>query len=180
MCIIISDSMKPVTFVPFLTCIGCVVRTLSIMATFSLSDPAVQSYAFYSGVLALKTLGMSLLVVRVRHRKMVFPSEEDIKSPRCLLKFDDPDVERTRRAHLNDLENIPAFWVLGGLYLTTYPSPTTATNLFRVYAAGRILHTVVYAIKPLPQPARGIVFSISFFITLYMGVRVVMFYSSAM
>ncbi|XP_013186460.1 microsomal glutathione S-transferase 1-like [Amyelois transitella] len=149
--------------------------------TFSFNDPAVQSYAFYSGVLALKTLGMSVLTSRVRHSKKVFANEEDAKlDKRGVVKFDDPDVERVRRAHLNDLENIPAFWVLGGLYLTTGPSAETATNLFRAYAAGRVLHTLVYAVKPLPQPARGIAFGIPFLIMIFMGIKVVVYYSKAL
>ena len=96
------------------------------------------------------------------------------------VKFDDPDVERVRRAHLNDLENIPAFWILGALYVTTGPSAALATNLFRAFTAGRILHTFVYAVKPLPQPARGIAFGIPFLISIYMGVAVVRYYFGAL
>ncbi|XP_052753834.1 microsomal glutathione S-transferase 1-like [Galleria mellonella] len=150
------------------------------MAAFRFDDPAVQSYAFYSGVLALKTLGMATLTARTRYVKKVFANEEDTKIKNGFVKFDDPDVERVRRAHLNDLENIPAFWLLGGLYLTTGPETTTAITLFRVYTIGRILHSIVYAIKPLPQPARGISFGIPFLIMLYMGVKVVSFYASAL
>ncbi|KAM3966746.1 microsomal glutathione S-transferase 1 [Aphomia sociella] len=150
------------------------------MASFSFSDPAVQSYAFYSGILALKTLGVAILTSRARYSKKVFANEEDAKLKNGVVKFDDPDVERVRRAHRNDLENIPVFWVLGGLYLTTGPAAATATTLFRAYTAGRILHTIVYAIKPLPQPARGLAFGVPFFIMLYMGAKVVMFYASAL
>ncbi|XP_053625608.1 microsomal glutathione S-transferase 1 [Plodia interpunctella] len=148
---------------------------------FSFDDPAVQSYAFYSGVLALKTLGMSVLTAKVRHSKKVVANEEDAKlDKKAVIKFDDPDVERVRRAHLNDLENIPAFWLLGGLYLTTGPPASTAINLFRVYTAGRIVHTLVYAIKPLPQPARGIAYGIPFFIMVFMGVKVIIYYSKSL
>ncbi|XP_059049075.1 uncharacterized protein LOC131844258 [Achroia grisella] len=150
------------------------------MAGFTFENPAVQSYAFYSGVLALKTLGMALLTGRIRFRKKVFANEEDAKLRKSVVKYDDPDVERVRRAHLNDLENIPAFWLVGGLYLTTAPDAALAVNLFRVYTVGRILHTIVYAIKPLPQPARGISFGIPYLITVYMGLKVVLHYASAL
>nr|AII16887.1 microsomal glutathione S-transferase [Antheraea yamamai] len=150
------------------------------MASVSLSDPAVQSYILYSGVLALKVLGVAILTSRVRYTKKVFANEEDAKRTKSKVKHDDPDVERVRRAHLNDLENIPAFWILGALYLTTSPEAAWATLLFRLYAAGRILHTVVYAVTPLPQPARAIAFGVPFMITLYMGVKVILHYFTAL
>nr|XP_034841145.1 microsomal glutathione S-transferase 1-like [Maniola hyperantus] len=150
------------------------------MVPVTIADPAVQSYIIYSSVLALKVLGMSVLTGMVRHKKKVFANEEDAKATKGVVKFNDPDVERTRRAHLNDLENIPAFWVLGALYLTTGPATELATLLFRVFTAGRILHTIVYAVKPLPQPARAIAFGIPYFINWYMGLKIVSHYISAL
>ncbi|KAG6458651.1 hypothetical protein O3G_MSEX010977 [Manduca sexta] len=150
------------------------------MVSIDLSNPAVQSYILYSGILGLKLLSVTVLTTRVRMAKKVFANEEDAKKTKGKVKYDDPDVERVRRAHLNDLENIPAFWVLGALYLTTSPAAAWATLLFRVYTVGRVLHTIVYAVKPLPQPARGIAFGIPYLITLYMGVKVVMHYISAL
>ena len=58
--------------------------------------------------------------------------------------MDDPDVERVRRAHLNDLENVIPFLLLVPLYLSTGPNPWLAANLIRAFAAARILHTVAY------------------------------------
>lgn len=144
------------------------------MPVISFDSPAAQSYLFYSGVLGLKVLGMSFLTARTRFAKKVFANEEDAKmTPGSVVKYDDPDVERVRRAHLNDLENIPVFWAVGAAYLATGPEDAVAINLFRAYAAGRLLHTLVYAVKPLPQPARGIAFGVPLFITIYMGVKVV-------
>ncbi|XP_046968673.1 uncharacterized protein LOC124536223 [Vanessa cardui] len=138
------------------------------------------SYIVYSGILALKVLAMGVLTARQRYRKKVFANEEDAKKTKGIVKFDDPDVERVRRAHLNDLENIPVFWVLGALYLTTGPSSALATLLFRVYTAGRVLHTIVYAVKPLPQPARGIAYGIPYLIKWYMGFKVISHYLTAL
>lgn len=145
-----------------------------------LSQPAVQSYLLYSGILALKVLCVSVLTSRIRYIKKVFANPEDAKATKGKVKLDDPDVERVRRAHLNDLENIPPFWILGALYLTTSPEAAWATLLFRIFTAGRVLHTIVYAVKPLPQPARGIAFGIPYLINIYMGVKVVMHYISAL
>ncbi|XP_053602049.1 microsomal glutathione S-transferase 1 [Plodia interpunctella] len=147
----------------------------------SLSDPAVQSYALYSTILALKVLSMAFLTARARFSKKVFANEEDaVATTKGKVKYDDPDVERVRRAHRNDLENIPAFWILGALYLTTGPAASTAANLFRAYTAGRLIHTFVYAIKPMPQPARGIAFGVPLFIMIFMGFKVITFYASAL
>lgn len=144
-----------------------------------LEQPAVQSYILYSGILALKVLGTAFLTSRVRYSKKVFANPEDAAG-RGKVKLDDPDVERVRRAHLNDLENIPAFWLLGALFLTTSPEAAWATLLFRIYTAGRVLHTFVYAVRPLPQPARGIAFGVPYLIMLYMGVKVVTHYITAL
>lgn len=140
----------------------------------------MQSYILYSGILALKVLGTAVLTSRMRYSKKVFANPEDAVAKNGKVKLDDPDVERVRRAHLNDLENIPAFWILGALFLTTSPAAAWATLLFRIYTAGRVLHTFVYAVRPLPQPARGIAFAVPYMITLYMGAKVVMHYISAL
>lgn len=150
------------------------------MLSLSISDPAVQSYILYSSILGLKVLAMALLTSRVRYRKKVFANEEDARKTKGIVKYDDPDVERVRRAHLNDLENIPVFWVIGGLYLATDPSVGMARLLFRVYTGCRVLHTIVYAVKPLPQPTRGIAFGIPYMINWYMGVQIVFHFVGAM
>ena len=56
----------------------------------------------------------------------------------------DDDVERVRRAHLNDMESIYAFFVNAMFYMTTNPSMWVALNLFRVFTASRYLHTFFY------------------------------------
>ncbi|XP_046968684.1 uncharacterized protein LOC124536233 [Vanessa cardui] len=138
------------------------------------------SYILYSGILALKIMAMGVLTARQRIRKKVFANEEDAMKGKGIVKLDDPDVERVRRGHLNDLENISVFWVLGALYLTTGPSSALATLLFRVYTAGRVLHTIVYVIKPLPQPTRFIAYVIPYLIKWYMGFTVVFYYLTAL
>lgn len=150
------------------------------MVSLSIGEPAVQSYILYSSILGLKVLAMAILTARMRYRKKVFANEEDARKTKGIVKYDDPDVERVRRAHLNDLENIPVFWVLGALYLTTGPSVGLARLLFRVYTVCRVLHSIVYAVKPLPQPARAIAFGVPYLINWYMGIKVVFHFLSAL
>ncbi|KAK6639479.1 hypothetical protein RUM43_007752 [Polyplax serrata] len=150
---------------------------MSVSNLMSFDNPVFKSYAFYVGVLVLKMLLMSLLTGRMRFKKRVFCNPEDTKGMKnAKVKFDDPDVERARRAHLNDLENIPVFFVAAWLFLLTDPPVFLAVNLFRVFAIARILHTVVYAVKPMPQPARALSWGVGYGITIYMVVHSLIYY----
>ena len=64
--------------------------------------------------------------------------------PGSKMALNDPDVERVRRAHLNDIENIIPFVLIAAIYLTTGPSLGTAKLLFRIFTAARYIHTFVY------------------------------------
>ncbi|CAG4922783.1 unnamed protein product [Colias eurytheme] len=150
------------------------------MMSLTLAEPVVRTFIFYSGVLGLKMFFMSFLTMTQRVGKNVYANEEDAKARKGTVKYNDPDVERVRRAHLNDLENIPVFWILGALYLTTGPSAFIASTLFRVFTVCRIIYTIVYAVRPTPPPARGIAFGISVLISIYMGVHVVLYYLADM
>nr|CAD7587638.1 unnamed protein product [Timema genevievae] len=111
-------------------------------------NPVFSGYVFWSLILMLKMLCLYFLTVRQRFRKKVFISPEDlffVRGGGGEVRNDDDDVERVRRAHRNDLENIPLFLVAGLFYVLTDPSPDVALNLFRVYAVARILHTLVYS-----------------------------------
>uniref|UniRef100_A0A1B6M878 Microsomal glutathione S-transferase 1 n=1 Tax=Graphocephala atropunctata TaxID=36148 RepID=A0A1B6M878_9HEMI len=104
---------------------------------------------------------------------MVFASTEDItfNPKKAKVKYDDPDVERVRRAHLNDLENIPLFLIVALVYVMSDPNPWIANNIFRIFTLARIFHTIVYAVFPLPQPARALTFFVSNLATVYMTIQ---------
>uniref|UniRef100_A0A087Z4Q3 Microsomal glutathione S-transferase 1 n=1 Tax=Anopheles darlingi TaxID=43151 RepID=A0A087Z4Q3_ANODA len=139
----------------------------------TIDQASLRAYVFWSAVLVSKMLLMSPLTSLTRVRKMAFANPEDTAaiSRKLKPKFDDPDVERVRRAHLNDLENILPFFVIGFLYLLTNPAPTLAINIYRLVAASRILHTLVYAVVPVPQPARFLAFVGALAPTLYMTLQ---------
>ena len=76
-----------------------------------------------------------------------FANPEDQAGPgrgQGSITFSDPDVERIRRAHQNDVENIPLLLLAAHFYLTTNPSPTLATNLIRGFTCLRFAHSFVY------------------------------------
>lgn len=145
---------------------------MGAMELMSLDNPVFKAYLFYCSVLIIKMLLMAPLTARLRFAKKIFISPEDTK----ILKgaksgVNDPDIERVRRAHLNDLENIPVFFVASYLYIMTNPAPVLAITLMRLFTIARIIHTIVYAVVVLPQPTRAIVFTGGHVITAYMAVN---------
>uniref|UniRef100_A0A182JWQ1 Microsomal glutathione S-transferase 1 n=1 Tax=Anopheles christyi TaxID=43041 RepID=A0A182JWQ1_9DIPT len=144
----------------------------------NINDDVFRTYIFWTAVLVVKMLAMSMLTGRQRFRKKVFANPEDIQPNKKGVqpKFDDPDVERVRRAHRNDLENILPFFAIGLLYMLTNPEPFIAINLFRAVAIARIVHTLVYAVVVIPQPARGLSWAIAYFATAYMGIKTALFF----
>merc|ERR1711992_495011 len=135
------------------------------------ADPELfKAYAFYAGIVTAKMLVMSFLTARQRFRTGVFISSEDAKQPGTKTGVHE-DVERVRRAHLNDMENILPFFCLAILYIFTEPALSTATLLFRIFAACRIVHTIAY-ILPLPQPTRTLSFFGGVAVNYYMAFNI--------
>merc|ERR1719350_159894 len=82
------------------------------------------------------------------------------------------DVERVRRAHQNDIENIIPFLILGFIYIFTNPAYSTALLVFRLFAGARILHSIVYLLI-IPQPARAITFFVGVGVNLFMAFKII-------
>ncbi|KAJ8958615.1 hypothetical protein NQ318_016336 [Aromia moschata] len=134
-----------------------------------LENPLFGVYSFYASILVLKMMFMSILTGMTRINNKAFVNPEDAKAMKGKVKVDE-NVERIRRAHQNDLENIPIFLFVSFIYVLTNPSVGLATYLIRSFTIARILHTIVYAIIVIPQPARGLSFGVGLFITGYMAV----------
>ncbi|EDX01732.1 microsomal glutathione S-transferase 1 [Drosophila yakuba] len=134
----------------------------------SKSNPVMGCYMFWTSLLVLKMLVMSLLTARQRMKTKTYANPEDLRLSRSPeVRFGDPNVERVRRAHRNDLENILPFLLMSLVYIASGPNPLTARLLIRIGASARLLHTVVYAIIPVPQPARSLAFFTTFAITCF-------------
>ena len=78
------------------------------------------------------------------------------------------------RAHLNDLENIVPFLLLGFLYISTQPAYSTALILFRVFAGARIIHSIAYLRKV--QPARLFAFAVGSVVNIILVGSIVLHY----
>ena len=96
----------------------------------NVSEDLFKAYAFYTAILTCKMMVMSFLTARQRFRTMTFISSEDAKQPGAKTGVNE-DVERVRRAHQNDIENIVPFAILGFIYIFTNPAYSTALFCFR-------------------------------------------------
>lgn len=121
------------------------------MEPLSLSNPLFATYAIAASIMILKAWSMSwLTVARMLRANGGFRSPEDMKktpmnanpSPEQLAPNE--SVERIRRIHLNDLENIPFFLASGFLFLLTGPSLLLAQGLLYGYVITRLLHFGAY------------------------------------
>lgn len=74
------------------------------------------------------------------------------------------------------MENILPYLSVGLFYVMTDPGAMVATILFRLATVARIVHTVVYAIYVVPQPARSICFFLHWGITIYMAFMSIIYF----
>jgi glutathione S-transferase len=121
------------------------------MDILNLQNPLFSAYLIAASIMILKAACMSwLTVVCMMRVKAGFRSPEDLRKtplnpapdPKQLEPH--PLVERTRRIHLNDLENIPFFLAAGFLFILTGPPLLLARVLFAVYVITRLLHFAAY------------------------------------
>ena len=135
-----------------------------------LVDPVVRLYVVVYILLALKMVAVGSYTSILRLRRRVYATPEDYRlqgmTPTAAR---DEDIERVRRAHQNDLENILPFFVLGFLFLMTRPSVTAASIYLIGYLIARTLHSIFY-IRGL-QPHRTIAFTLGGVLTLAMIVQ---------
>lgn len=117
----------------------------------TLQNPVFSTYVVAATIMILKAASMSwLTVARMMTAKGGFRSPEDIRKtplnpdPDPQQLAPNPDVERVRRIHLNDLENIPFFLAAGLLFVLTNPSLLLAQALFYGYVVTRLLHFLAY------------------------------------
>ncbi|OLS58829.1 MAPEG family protein [Pseudomonas putida] len=117
-------------------------------------------YALCVVILFLKMLGISCYQGYYRISRLTFQNAEDARfvgrqaSPEEL-----PQVTRAARAWANDLENIPLFFVLGGLCVALDTAAGASLALFCVFTAARIAHTLCYLRQW--QPWRTLAYAIA-------------------
>jgi len=140
------------------------------MSLLTLSNPVFRGFAFYAAGSVLKMMAMAPLTARARFKNKAFANPEDA-GPSGLKVKTDENVERVRRNHLNDLENIVPFVLLGFCYVAIDPTLNSALWHFRVFFVSRVLHTLSYQI-PIPQPSRALTFFAGLGVNISMAVQI--------
>ncbi|KAF6729085.1 Prostaglandin E synthase [Oryzias melastigma] len=116
-------------------------------------------FLFYAVLLILKMYVIAIITGQVRLRKKAFANPEDaLRHGGLQFHREDPYVERCRRAHINDMENILPFLFLGAIYSLTGPS-------------FRLLHTVAYLLA-LRAPTRSVAYTIAQIPCVSMAVQI--------
>lgn len=146
------------------------------MADFTLQNPVFATYVVAACLMILKAVAMSwLTVVRMMGANAGFRSPEDAKktplnpNPKPGQVGPNESVDRIRRIHLNDLENIPFFLVTGLLYVTTAPDLVLAQWLFYGYVVSRLLHFIAYLSAQIHE-VRATLWTVGSVILIYMTV----------
>jgi len=135
----------------------------------------LEAAAWWSTLLILKLATFGIITGQARFKRNVFANEEDIVGKEgAQMKTTDVVVERRRRAHLNDMENIIPFIGLIFIYAISGAGDAACVTLVsQIFTAARVIHTVVY-IGEIRQPARGLAWIVGLICNIYLGVKVLL------
>jgi glutathione S-transferase len=122
------------------------------MSLLTMDNPVFVTYAIAAAIMILKIMGQGWMTVyRMLKVDAGWATPEDMRgglinrNPRPGQLDPNDYVERSRRMHRNDLENIPAFLACGLLFVAAAPSLLLATILLYGFVGARLLHTLAYA-----------------------------------
>ncbi|MGH0037650.1 MAG: MAPEG family protein [Myxococcota bacterium] len=132
-----------------------------------MADAAVRAWAAATLVVLLKMMAVGVYTSVLRIRKHVYISPEDFEMQgQPVVETPDEDIERARRIHRNDLENVLLFAIVGFVYALCEPSSLGLRVCFVGFPVARILHTFFYARGLMPH--RTLAFTFGFGITAWM------------
>jgi uncharacterized MAPEG superfamily protein len=132
-------------------------------------DPAFRLFAVVSLLLVLKMMAVGNYTSFLRLRRNVFATPEDYALRAAMPPaVPDEDIERVRRAHRNDLENVLTFLFVGFVFVLLRPPLAAARIYLWGFLAARVLHSIFY-IRSM-QPHRTIAFAVG---AVLMGAMIV-------
>lgn len=148
------------------------------MDLLTLENPVFAVYVIAAALGVLKVMGQGWMTVyRMMKVNAGYASPEDLR-PGPINRSPSPEqlegndyVDRSRRMHRNDLENIPAFWVAGILFVLVAPPLWLAQGLMYGFVLTRALHALAYATKQSHE-LRATFYTIGSLIVVYMGLHV--------
>jgi glutathione S-transferase len=143
-----------------------------------MENPVFVTYAIAAAIMILKLMGQGWMTVyRMLRVDAGWATPEDLRSgplnrnPRPeQLELNDY-VDRSRRMHRNDLENIPAFLACGLLFVAAAPPQLMASILMYTFVAARLIHTLAYATKQSHE-VRATLYTIGSVIVIVMALYV--------
>ncbi|MFZ2102678.1 MAG: MAPEG family protein, partial [Oricola sp.] len=147
------------------------------MSAFDFSNPVFQVYAISAALAVLKVMGQGWMTVyRMTKSRAGFASPEDLR-PGVLNREPRPEqldvndyVDRSRRMHRNDLENIPAFLAIGLLFALTEPPLLLAQILMYGFVVARACHAVAYATRQSHE-VRATFYTLGSLAVIYMALH---------
>ncbi|XP_078049010.1 microsomal glutathione S-transferase 1 [Augochlora pura] len=143
---------------------------------FGIEPELFRTFGFWTSAVCLKMVAVVLMTIRYRFQKKIFINSDDAAGMKgAKVLHNDPDIERVRRCHLNDMENIPLWFIVTSLWLTTGPPTWLATILIRTFVISRIVHTLSYAVWQ-KQPYRAISFLTGLAITIFQAISTLIYY----
>lgn len=143
----------------------------------SFENPVFATYAIAASLMALKVMGQGWMTVyRMLMSNSGLASPEDLQVG-LINKHPDPSqlevndyVDRSRRMHRNDLENIPAFWIAGLLFVLADPSLLISQLLMYGFVATRAAHFIAYTTRQSHE-VRATFYTIGSLIVIYMSLH---------
>ncbi|MDE4096961.1 MAPEG family protein [Phaeobacter gallaeciensis] len=148
------------------------------MTALTLENPVFVTYVIAAALLVLKVMAQGWMTVhRMMKVRAGWASPEDLQKG-LLNTAPDPSqldvneyVDRSRRMHRNDLENIPAFWAAGLLFVAIGPSVWLAHVLMYGFVAARLAHFWAYTTKQSHE-VRATFYTVGSLIVIYMACHV--------
>lgn len=124
------------------------------------NNPAFRTYAVCAAILALKMILSAVYTSICRARSGGYVNPEDAaafgKGGARAGEVEHPAVAHALRIQRNDLENIPAFFAIGLVYVLLGASPFGAAVYLWTFTIARVVHTLVYMAHL--QPWRAIAY----------------------
>jgi uncharacterized MAPEG superfamily protein len=148
------------------------------MTLLTMENPVFVTYMIAAAIMVLKIMGQGWMTVyRMLKSNSGLASPEDLQvglinrdpSP-AQLEINDY-VDRSRRMHRNDLENIPAFLACGLIFVAAGPSLMLANILMYTFVVARLLHTLAYATKQTHE-VRATLYTTASMVVIIMAVYV--------
>jgi len=148
------------------------------MNLLTMDNPVFVTYMITAAIMILKIMGQGWMTVyRMLKINAGWATPEDLQ-PGLINRKPSPEqldvndyVDRSRRMHRNDLENIPAFLACGLIFVASGPSMVLANWLMYGFVAARLGHTLAYATKQSHE-VRATLYTIGSLLVIAMAIYV--------